>query len=142
MTLFFNLERLEEHSDKDPVKLVKLLEYHWSKALPSSRQKYKPVKNLTGSSFLLHPAPLFTNEHPAIFVAQYIKLAGLRDYFLYKQFGQVCLDTSYFPDLNLEMLKQNPLLQLTNQQISLKYEELYYGFKVRRHQGQGTKEVS
>jgi hypothetical protein len=133
MALFFNLELLEEEAVGDDDKFFYLLYYHYTGRLPpSARFKYKPTKRLNGQSFILNPSPLLD---PSIsidrtYIVQYIKLAGRRDYLMYKIHGVKYLDKAYYPDLIEANLKTNPLLILTPKQIKFKYEEMY-GSKIR-----------
>ena len=78
---------------------------------------------LTGNSFLLFPEPLFIDNTDILYLVQYIKLAALRDWNLYKQYKYKSLQTSFFPDLNYDAIRSNPLLKITPTQITFKYEE-------------------
>jgi hypothetical protein len=126
MVLFFNLDTLEQEAGTNSEKFLWLLYYHHTKAIPKSRSsKYKPSKtNLTGTSWLLKPDPLFELSIDNNYIVQYIKLAARRSYSFYKFYGIKTLDRSLFPDLNLENIKTNPLLKITNNLIYFKYEEI------------------
>ena len=123
--IFFNLEILETQSCNIPDKFMAMLQYHYTKALPNKYSKYRPSKiPLYGSSFLLNPLPLFKDKVTDIlYKLQYVKLAARRDYNLYKQYNYRALDISYYPDLNMEAIKTNPLLKITPKDITFKYEE-------------------
>lgn len=126
MTLFFNLELLEKEAGNDIRKFIVLLEAFHSKKLPSRRRGALYVKKLylTGSSFLLNPEPLFKLKNiDSAYIVQYIKLAARRDYILYKHFGAKSLLLSYYPDIDIRVIKTNPLLKITNKEIFFKYEE-------------------
>lgn len=145
MSLFFNLEILEKEAGSDQLKFLALLEYHYRGVIPTSqRSKYASSKqSLRGSSFILNPEPLFNQDNlNSVYVVQYIKLAGRRPWSMYKFYNTKTLDISLYPDLNLDKIKTNPLLTITNKLIYFKFEETYNGTKIRRNQGQGTKEVS
>lgn len=124
MALFFNLQTLESQSDNDSNKFMAMLEYHFSKRLPSKYSKYKPSKvSLAGGSYLLNPLDLFNDKSTDIlFKIQYIKLAGRRDYSLYKLYRYKALQLSYYPDIMLDAIKHNPLLNITQSEILFKYE--------------------
>lgn len=126
MTCFFNLKILELEAGSDSEKFLWLLYYHHTKSIPkSSRSKYKPSKyNLNGTSWLLKPDKLFELNIDNNYIVQYIKLAARRSYSFYKFYGIKTLDRSLFPDLNLENIKTNPLLKITNNLIYFKYEEI------------------
>ena len=108
MALFFNLENLEKEAGNDPVKFVALLNYHYRGNLPRNRfVKYKPSKlPLNGYSFILNPGPVFNlGNYEINYVVQYIKLCAMRDYAQYKFYGVKYLDTTFFPDLNIDKIK-------------------------------------
>lgn len=127
MTLFFNLRVLEEDTGCDPVYLVIALQkFYKGITIPKySREQYKPLKRLSaGSSFILNPEPFFNDKSvDSVYKAQYIRLAGRRDFNLYKQYGIKSLDLTLYPDLDLKNLKSNPLLTIANKQIQFKHEE-------------------
>lgn len=132
MALFFNLEVLEREAAGDSDKLIKLLQYHYYGSIPSNyKTKYKPSKvSLHGNSFILNPDPVLRDSPlEQAYIAQYIKLAARRDYFLYRTHGIITLDRSYFPDLILDNIKTNPLLTIETRLIKFKYEEIYKKIK-------------
>lgn len=125
MALFFNLQILEEQSCNDSHKFLTMLEFHFTKRLPKSiYSKDKPSKvSLVGSSFLLNPLEFFADKTTdTLYKLQYVKLAARRDYNLYKQYKYKALQTSFFPDLNMQAIRSNPLLTITRSEISFKYE--------------------
>ena len=133
MTLFFNLQTLETKTECNPQKLVESLKLHYlGKTLPkNAKDKVKPLNNLVGTSFLLNAASLFADSNTDIvYKAQYIRLAGRRDYVLYKLYGYRYLDLSYFLDIDLNAIKYNPLLTITENKIYFKYEEITNGTKL------------
>lgn len=124
MALFFNLDTLEAQSCNDSVKFIGMLWYHYSRRLPSRYSKIKPSRvSLSGHSFLLNPEPLFNDNTDILYKVQYIKLAARRDWNLYKQYKYKSLQTSFFPDLNYDAIRSNPLLKITPTEITFKYEE-------------------
>lgn len=125
MALFFNIQLLEELSCNDPYKFMALLEYHRNGNIAKSKySKYKPAtKSLSGNSFILNPDRLFSDKTTDIlFKLQYVKLAARRDFALYKFHGYKGIQLSYYPDINIEAAKQNPLLIVTSKEINFKYE--------------------
>jgi hypothetical protein len=132
MALFFNLQTLEQQSNGDIGKFMAMLEYHYSKRLPYKYSKYKPSKiSLAGNCFILNPELLFADKSVDIlFKIQYIKLAARRDYNLYKQYNYRALQTSFYPDINFELIKNNPLLTITKTEILFKYEEIKNGISI------------
>lgn len=125
MTLFFNLKTLEKEAGCDPEKFIALLEYHYKSSIPKTKNsKYKPSKvSLHGGSFILNPDPLFESNLDSTYRVQYIKLCGFRDYAMYKLYKVTTLNLSYFPDLNLNKIRSNPLLKIVNNNIHFKFEE-------------------
>lgn len=127
MILFWNLSILEEDTLCDAEYLVVAL-YKFYKGLRYAKnihEKHKPLPRLTtGSSFLLNPESFFKNKNVDVgYRAQYIRLAGRRDFTHYKAYGIRSLDLSLYPDIDLAQLSSNPLLQIANKQIYFKYEE-------------------
>ena len=125
MACFFDLRLLEELSGSDPYKFLALLEYHRNGGIAKSKfSRYKPAtKSLTGSSFILNPDRLFSDKTTDILCKlQYIKLAARRDYALYKFHKYKGIQLAYYPDINIEAAKHNPLLIVTPTDIQFKYE--------------------
>ena len=136
MALFFNLQVLEREAAGDSDKLIALLKFHHYRSLPSNfKTKYKPLKtSLHGQSFILNPDPVLKySTCDSVYISQYIKLCGRRDYFMYKTHRVVHLDRSFFPDLAIENIKNNPLLIIEPNLIKFKYEEIYNGKEIRRN---------
>ncbi|HEY9702408.1 MAG TPA: hypothetical protein V6C58_08175 [Allocoleopsis sp.] len=123
MTLFFDLKKLNQISNGDYLKFLKYLEMHYKGKL----YLVKPGLNLTGYSFILNPSPLFNllkkKEVDPYYIVQYIGLAAKRDYSQYKLYKEKSLLRSFYPDLNISLIKLNPLLTLTKQKITFKFEE-------------------
>jgi hypothetical protein len=123
MALFFNLELLEAESKCDPKLMLLMLERHLGKKLiPKNNRDRINYRNLAGHSFLLDANSLLEDNTDIAYKAQYIRLAGRRDYMLYKLYKVTYLDLSYFKDIDTELIKNNPLLQITQNKIYFKYE--------------------
>lgn len=124
MAIFFNLETLEAEAGTDANKFLALLEYHYNKKLGTKYSKYKPSsKKLHGYSYLLNPLDFFKDNHTDIlYRVQYIKLAARRDYHLYRLYNYSGLQLSYYPDIDIEVINHNPLLQVTKSEVLFKYE--------------------
>ena len=126
MILFFNLSVLEAETLGNPKQMVeKLRLFYTKKQIPkNSYSKVKPIRNLIGNSYLINPDGFFAdNITDIIYKSQYIQLAGRRDYSLYKLFNVKYLDLSYFKDIDLDNIKTNPLINITQNKIYFKYEE-------------------
>jgi hypothetical protein len=123
MALFFNLELLEAESQCDPKLMLSMLERHSGKKLiPKNHRERVLTQNLTGHSFILDANSLFNDTSDIAHKAQYIRLAGRRDYSLFKLYRAVYLDLSYFKDIDIDLIKNNPLLTITQNKIYFKYE--------------------
>lgn len=128
MTLFFNLKILEQDTQCDAEYIVEALhKFYLGVTIPKNvHEKYKPLRRLrAGSSFLLKPEPFFKNVGiDSAYRAQYIRLAGLRNYGLYKTHGIKSVDLTLYPDVDLQKIKSNPLLIIANKQIKFIHEEI------------------
>lgn len=123
MALFFNLELLEAESQCDPKVMLPMLERHFGKKLiPKNNYDRTNYRNLAGHSFLLDAGSLFSDNSDPAYKVQYIRLAGRRDYNLYKFYKATYLDLSYYKDIDLDAIKNNPLLKITNNKLHFKYE--------------------
>lgn len=126
MTLFFDINILEQDTKCDPIYLVTALhKFYKGITIPkNSREKYKPLRRLkAGSNFLINPEPLFNdNSVDSLYKAQYIRLAARRNYLQYKLFGDTTLDLTLYPDINLQAIQFNPLLSTAQKQLKFKYE--------------------
>lgn len=120
MTLFFNVENLNINSSGDAVRFIALLKAYYNKRLIGSTDTNKLP--LHGTSFLLNPLPILTSTMDPLYVVQYIRLAAKRDYALYRLYGTKSIIRSYFPDINLETIKTNPLLEITDSEILFFFE--------------------
>jgi len=127
MILFFNLSVLEAETLGNPRQMVeKLRLFYTKKQMPkNSYSKVKPIRNLIGNSYLINPNGFFSdNTTDIIYKSQYIQLAGRRDYSAYKLYNVKYLDLSYFKDIDLDKIKTNPLITITQNKIYFKYEEI------------------
>lgn len=119
MILFFNLKKLLKVAKDSPRKTLDIIE-----DMVNDNPMTNTKARLTGNSFLLKPELLLNDKTTDIlYIHQYILLAARRDYSHYKLFGVKSLPLSYFPDINLSSIRTNPLLNVTNQEITFKYEE-------------------
>jgi hypothetical protein len=121
--LFFNLAQLQLAANGNSTTLVKELERYYLYRNKKLNGYYLPKYSLFGgTSFLINEKELFNDSSLDVYKAQYIILAGKRDLNLYKEYKVATLDLSFFPDLQVEKIKNNPLLNITQQQIKFKYE--------------------
>lgn len=132
MTLFFSLDKLEKQTQGSDTKFMQILhDYYLTKANNRPTLSGLKYRKIIGNSYLLNPQPLFNQTLDIAYVVQYIKLAARRDYLLFTMFKQITLDLSYFPDLDVSVISRNPLLNIKNNHIHFKFEEIYYGAKFR-----------
>ena len=104
--------------------MLSTLERHFNgKLMPKNRHDRVITQNLVGHSFILNAASLFQDTCDIAHKSQYIRLAGRRDYSLYKLYRVTYLDLSYFKDIDLDAIKHNPLLTITDNKIYFKYED-------------------
>jgi hypothetical protein len=141
MILRFNLLVLEKETECNPIAMVEALRYYYDKVLVPSRRHskyYKALKSpLAGYSYILDPNQLFSSKCDVTYKAQYIRLAGRRNYSDFKLYGRTYLDLTYFSDINIDAVKHNPLLKIENNKIYFNLEE-NYGNLIRRNQRQST----
>lgn len=125
VTLFFDIIKLETEAQGNDLRFMQILEDYYYRIKHQKLQKIK-YKSIAGNGWLLHPTPLFNRKLADIaYIVQYIKLAGRRDYLLFKFYNQITLDCSFYPNLDIERIKRNPLLTVSNNHIHFKYETLY-----------------
>jgi len=132
MTLFFDIIKLESESKGNDTLFLNILEDYYYVKTFNRLQKLK-YKNINGKSWLLNPLPLFNRKiADIIHIVQYIKLAGRRNYHLYKTFNLISLDISFYPDINLKTVVYNPLLRISNNYINFKFEDIFFVTKQRK----------
>ena len=87
--------------------------------LPRFDKKFKYKTSLLfGYSFILNPDRLLhIKTVDSIFISHYIKLAALRDFGLYSKHKISTLDLDMYPDVNLDNINKNPLLQVVNNKL-------------------------
>jgi len=125
MTLFFDIIKLEVESKGSDSLFMTILEDYYNVKTYNKLQKIK-YKAINGKSWLLNPVPLFDRKLADIsYIVQYIKLAGRRNYQIYKAYNIITLDISFYPNLILDTIKNNPLLTLSNNNIHFKFEDIF-----------------
>ena len=121
--IFFNLEKLESEAH-NPTKVLAIIKrLTLRRYLPNKQDNFSANKYI-GSSFLLNPEALLKDKNVDIlYKIQYIRLAGRRDYTSYKLFRATWLDLFCYPEINLNLIRHNPLITIKDQKIYFKYEE-------------------
>ncbi len=120
--IFFDLEKLQKEADNNPKLMLIMLDNFISGKLPKNKRDSTNFakKSLVGNSFLLDPIRLLSHKADVNHKVQYLILAAKRDYLWYKLYGTEYLDLSYFPDLNLDKIKGNPLLEVEGNKLLFK----------------------
>jgi len=121
--LFFNIQKLEEVTKCNADLMLLHLNIWRSKIIPKSAPKGTKQVNLAGSSYLLNFDDLLHHVGDTLWKGQYIRLAARRDYMLYKMYRAKYLDLSYFPDIDINAIKHNPLLEIVGNKLYFKFEE-------------------
>jgi hypothetical protein len=122
--LFYNLDNLLKEANGDSNKLVKSLYDYYLYKNKNLNGYYLPKYSLLGgTSYLTNPKSLFNDTKTLVtHKAQYIILAGKREYGVYAEYGITSLDLTFFPDLNIDKIQTNPLLKIVKNQLNFKYE--------------------
>lgn len=125
MTIFFNFDNLIKEAKNDTRRFLSLLNILYHKKLPSKKSGIRIINsNLNGKSYILNLKDILevANTVDSSYIIQYVELCSKRDYNLYRLYNYKNLQLSMYPDLNLEVIKHNPLLNITNTEIQFKYE--------------------
>lgn len=124
--IFFNLNLLLNKAKTDQQIVEALYNSYIGKTIPKNLSDRSLIINglKRGNSFLIDPESLFKSNATNTHISQYIKLAGRRSYSIYKEYGIKYLDISLYPDLNTNNIKHNYLLNILNNKLYFKYEEL------------------
>ncbi len=115
----FDVNKLFNYCGNDNIKLLKVIENYYYKRIPKNYLDRKNFFNgsLKGTSYLLNPLGLFNSKTDSAYKVQYLALAGRRDFMLHAEYGISYLDLSFWPDIDLNKLKGNPLIEVKNNQI-------------------------
>lgn len=122
--LFFNLTRLERVTNNSAKYIVAALaKCYEGREIPYTLwEEFPPIRDLKrGTSFLLNPRAILVEDKSSVYhKAQYIRLAGRRNYSDFTMYGSKHLDL--FPDLDAGLISRNPLLTIEANKIYFKYE--------------------
>lgn len=124
----FNWRKIYRVSGGSSRRILLILQSMISNKMPVDR--YDPVykykyQDFSGHSFLLNPEPILTYrfKYTDKELAEYIGLAGFRNYGDYKAFGKKTLDLVHSP-LNKDAILTNRLLHIDEQNnIHFIYED-------------------
>lgn len=122
--LFFDLQKLEALCKGDTRLLQAALHSYYYKIPKKGRLSKIYSTNLSGKSFFLNPVAILNDKttDPS-YIVQYIRLAGRRDYAMYKIYHVKYLDLSFYPEIDIANIKHNPLLTIAQNKVHFKYEE-------------------
>lgn len=117
--MFFDINKLTKQARGNPSVMLKMLENVYRKKIPKNKRdmKYHPSSSISGDGFIENPEALFNSKADPVYKVQYLILLSKRDYLLFKTYGIRDLDLSFFPDLNTDALRGNPLVTVTNTSI-------------------------
>lgn len=117
---YFNMERLKKYNFSD---MLRVLENYYYKRLPKNKMELKFHADLSGGqSFLVNPKALFASRVDLGYKVQYLLLAAKRSAFYAAEYGIMYLDLSFFPDLDCDKIKHNPLLKIDDNKLYFLYE--------------------
>jgi hypothetical protein len=121
---YYNIEKLLKASKNDPILTFKMLENYYYKVVPKSRKALKYTANLSeGNNFLINTEKLLDSPVDINHKFQYLLLTSKRDILMYAEYGCTYLDLSYWPDLLVDRIKSNPLLNITQTKIHFLFED-------------------
>ena len=122
--LFFSLQKLEALCKGEGRLLQPALHSYYFKIPKKGILSKIYSTNLSGHSFLLNPEPLLNDRQTdPSYITQYIRLAGRRDYAMYKIYHVKYLDLSFYPEVDIANIKHNPLLTIAQNKVYFKYED-------------------
>lgn len=136
--VIFDLENLERECKKCGITLLEGLQYASNVYPPKNGKskliKFKKDKVLQGSSYILNLKDLIEDKDTSSeYKEQYIKLLARRDYSLFKMYQYICLNISYFPDMDHKAISSNPLLYIDKgKNMHFKHEHKLFGLKLRQ----------
>jgi hypothetical protein len=117
--MFFNISELTRQSKGNPEIMLKMLENYYFKRIPKNDydKRFHARSSLAGKSFILNPEKLFSIKVDNSYKVQYLILAAKRDRLFYDQYGIDYLDLSFYPDLNIAAIRNNPLMTVSDNKI-------------------------
>ena len=125
--IFFDWKKVQKLSggkSKNVVRLLAILTYDIKMPRKDKNISQFYNQDISGDSYLLNPREIFKNKLQVNFnhMALYIELASLRNYLDYKWYGVKSLPLKY-TEIDLAVLKENPLLEIDGQDnITFYYE--------------------
>lgn len=127
MTIFFNYTELIKLSNKGLICPIKSLGLICGVYKPRTKLESILVddnkKIMNKTSFLIHPNRLVVSTSNIDYKLQYLALASYRDYTLYRLYKDASLPISFFPEFDIDKLKTNNTLIISDTSIKFKYEE-------------------
>ena len=125
--IFFDWKKVQKLSGGKSENVVRIVAIHtYNIRMPRNNKNISRFynHNLSGDSYLLNPREIFKNKLQVTFnnMALYIELASRRNYLDYKWYGVKSLPLKY-TEIDLAVLKENPLLEIDGQDnITFYYE--------------------
>lgn len=125
--IFFDWKKVQKLSggkSKNVVRLLAILTYDIKMPRKDKNISQFYNQDISGDSYLLNPREIFKNKLQVNLddMALYIELASRRNYLDYKWYGVKSLPLKY-TEIDLAVLKENPLLEIDGQDnITFYYE--------------------
>jgi len=126
--ILFDWKKVFDSADGNISLCNMIMEMLIKEKIPRNKSDYiykYAQKNFTGTSFLLHPEFLLFNayKYTPRELCVYYAMASLRSYSEYMATGKTTLDPLHCP-VDLETIKDNRLLIVLEDEITLIYEEV------------------
>lgn len=117
--MLFSISELTRQSKGNPELMIKMLKNFYFKRIPKNDydKRFHAKTSLIGKSFITNPEALFNSKVDNIYKVQYLILAAKRDKLFYDQYGIEYLDLSFYPDLNIAAIRNNPLMTVSDNKI-------------------------
>jgi len=125
--LFYSLRKIQNKAGRSAKRILAAFTAHATTRLPKNR--FDPVFayvgcDFSGESYMLNPHELINNAFrwKPIEIAEYIALASLRNYGLYRIDGNATLDLFHCP-VDQDKISNNRLLRIVDGRVHFYYEE-------------------
>jgi hypothetical protein len=118
--LFFNVKLLEYKTKNDAQSIVTAIDCLYY------RKTYDRgyIPNLRrGNSFLLNPEGIIQCKLDPIYRAQYIRLAGRRNFLDYQLYNATWINLTMWPDIKTNVIQRNPLFIVEDNKLQFIYEK-------------------
>lgn len=120
--MFFDIDILTKQCKGDSITMLKMLENYYFKKIPrSSKDVYGFAKvRLKGYTWLPNPEKLFSSKADIRYKRQYLILRSKVNILMINEYGLDILDLSFYPDIDKESIRHNPLIEIKNNVLYFK----------------------